>query len=434
MPSEIDQHDELLTAYLDGELGAEDTRRVEERISQDPAFRERMQELERSWNLLDQLGASTVDDSFTRSTLAMVAVVAQDEVAQVRRDAPRRRRARWLAAALGVAAAALVGYAGVRWWAPDPNAALLADLPLLERFDQYNKLLDVHDVDVAGSVQFLRDLAARKLFAAAPPGASDGPPAGDSPQARQARLAALPAAEREKIRRAQTSFQELPPTQRQMVRDLHAELSRPDNRELSVQLAHYDAWYQSLQFFEQERINAKRKWTERLEEIVRIDKDRWPLALEDMLKVREWFAQYVKDHRPWLVEAWKKDQVDWPEEIKSEERLDWSERRPRYAMQRARHFLVKNPGRRLPDLRKSYELLVPKLSQQAQNAYRRADSPGREKILEFAIQSVFWAGMGPPGPRGPRPPGGERPHRGSDDRRGRDDRRGPPPGKPRPSG
>ena len=146
---------EELVAYLDGELGAEQIRKIEQRLADDPEARRALQGLERSWHLLDELGAPAVDEDFTRTTLEMVALAAGKDASRIRAEAPRRRR-RWrIAAAGGLLAAALAGLAAAGLLAPDPNRQLLQDLPVLENLDQYRQI---------DGVEFLRMLNREKLF------------------------------------------------------------------------------------------------------------------------------------------------------------------------------------------------------------------------------------------------------------------------------
>ena len=63
---------EELTAYLDGELDQESIERVESRLGSDPEYRNEMQGLQRTWDLLDQLPATDLGSSFTQTTMKLV--------------------------------------------------------------------------------------------------------------------------------------------------------------------------------------------------------------------------------------------------------------------------------------------------------------------------------------------------------------------------
>jgi anti-sigma factor RsiW len=147
---------EELTAYLDGELDPENRNRVEERLSTDIVYRNELHRLERAWRLLDVLPPATVEDNFSRSTLAMVTTAASMEVEKAKAAAPKKRRRLQAVGALGIVACGLAGVSLGHWMWPDPNLALLRDLPLLEHFDAYRH---------ADSVEFLRSLDREGVFA-----------------------------------------------------------------------------------------------------------------------------------------------------------------------------------------------------------------------------------------------------------------------------
>jgi anti-sigma factor RsiW len=157
MPTDETQEDfpADLVAYLDGELDAARTRAVEERLSSDAAYRRQLRELQQAWDLLDQLPKADVDETFTQTTLAMVAVSVSGEVeqAQVRRGRTRRWL-RWTGSVAAVAAFA-AGYVAVSIVVSRENRRLLRDLPVIERLDEYR---------YADSVEFLRQLEREGLF------------------------------------------------------------------------------------------------------------------------------------------------------------------------------------------------------------------------------------------------------------------------------
>ena len=98
--SETPDTDELV-AYLDGELSADECRRVERRLASDAEYRRRLTELEQAWTALEALPSTVVDEDFARTTIEMVAVAARARSAGRVGDAVDlgRRRTYWLAAA-----------------------------------------------------------------------------------------------------------------------------------------------------------------------------------------------------------------------------------------------------------------------------------------------------------------------------------------------
>jgi anti-sigma factor RsiW len=143
---------EQLVSYLDGELEAGEARRIEEALAGDPHVRQELQQLERSWHLLDELPRTQVDESFTRTTVEMIAVQAEQELAVVQAELPRRQRRAWLLAAGLVLVAAAAGFVTIGVFSHRSDEQLLTDLPVVEHLDQYRE---------AGDIDFLRTLKAR---------------------------------------------------------------------------------------------------------------------------------------------------------------------------------------------------------------------------------------------------------------------------------
>ena len=147
--------EEQLVAYLDGELDAEASRRVEELLAADPKVRQALQGLDRTWELLGELEAPQVAERFAQSTLEMVAVAAVEDTERSRTEASRRRRWRWVMLSGSLLAAGAAGLLGI-WLRPDPNRQLIDDLPVLESLDEYRQIDDI---------EFLRSLHKEGLFA-----------------------------------------------------------------------------------------------------------------------------------------------------------------------------------------------------------------------------------------------------------------------------
>jgi len=145
--------DELLVAYLDGELDASSARRLEARLAAEPDLRHRLRQLDRPWRMLDELSAEPVDKRFTHATLEMIATTAAGD-AENPPVATWRMRRRWFAAG-GLLGAAVAGFLMVALLRPDPNRQIAEDLPVLENFDAYRQV---------ESIEFLRALRDERLF------------------------------------------------------------------------------------------------------------------------------------------------------------------------------------------------------------------------------------------------------------------------------
>jgi hypothetical protein len=229
--------DEELVAYLDGELDAESARRIEALLASDPTVRNRLQALERTWELLDELDAAPLGEPFTQTTLEMVAIAAQQDAEQSRADAPRRRRRLLLVVALSVMAAAAVGFSAVAMYNPDRQ--LLQDLPMLDRLDEYRQV---------DSIEFLHRLRDAGLFTQGAVELPKGLVTDDESLAdRRQRVEKMGLDEKEQLVKAEDRFAGLPPVDQQRLRRLHDDLQNdPDAVQLGAIMHRYYEWLKPL--------------------------------------------------------------------------------------------------------------------------------------------------------------------------------------------
>ena len=146
---------EQLVAYLDGELEPEAAREVERRLAADAGYRQRLNRLQQSWDLLEHLPQAHVDQGFTQSTVAMVVVKATDDVEQLSSARSRLRRYAWAGGLVAATLAFLIGYAGTFRLNDRNNRRLLRDLPVIRNMDAYRYV---------ETVDFLRMLDREGLF------------------------------------------------------------------------------------------------------------------------------------------------------------------------------------------------------------------------------------------------------------------------------
>ena len=147
---------EDLVAYLDGELPDEQVQQIDHIIARSEVARHEVEALARTWELLDVLPAGRASEDFTTKTMTNLKVMEQ----------PFTLADQWWyvhLARLGAAGGWLIAMAVCGWlgfqltrsWIPNPNDALLEDLPVIENLDQYRD---------AGDVEFLRQLKQAGLF------------------------------------------------------------------------------------------------------------------------------------------------------------------------------------------------------------------------------------------------------------------------------
>ena len=243
---------EQLTAYLDGELTGQPLADVEQRLLDDADFRNQMQALQTSWDLLDALPKTDDYDAPIHTTLEMVAQAADNDN-QARRGLPT-----WLAIIFGLiaipAAACWAGYTATHRQNNEPLEQLFVNLPLIENFDRYTYV----DLDI----EFLEKLESEELFT--PEVVSLFPPQDASPQTeldedinlqplpetlelRSDRLKSMLPRQLESIQRNRTAFDSLPQARKEALAKFHRELIKhPRRQQLNTTLLSYYDWLKSL--------------------------------------------------------------------------------------------------------------------------------------------------------------------------------------------
>lgn len=143
-----------LTAYLDGELGDEDHHDVEQKLLSDQQYRKAMQDMQKTWDLLDHLPTSRVSNSFTQSTLEMV-------ISETEQELSKRTFSPWtwpirFGSLLAVTLVGLGASFGVTNWIKDrPNQSLRANVHVIENLTH---------LEYADSIEFLELLAEKEFF------------------------------------------------------------------------------------------------------------------------------------------------------------------------------------------------------------------------------------------------------------------------------
>ena len=293
---------EELVAYLDGELNVEQSRQVEQRAAVEVGARRMLTDFERTWRLLDELEPPSASEDFTRTTLEMVALAAADDVAKAKADAPRRRRRTLLWTLAGLASAAALGFLLVWRFAPDPDAQLLKDLPLLENYDRYREI---------GSFEFLRDLYKEKLFAKETSGGTAATvAASEKPLAeRRQEVQAMNADQQEILFRSEQAFHDPNKTDEQeRIRELHKAIhGDPDHDKLLATMNRYCKWFEDQPPWWRWDLQQK-STNDRVAEVKRQrekEKSGGNLDPKNRRAVARWMDSYVTDHErePRFVDA-----------------------------------------------------------------------------------------------------------------------------------
>jgi len=288
--------DEQIVAYLDGELAPEDRRRMEERLAGDPAARRRLQEMERTWDLLDDLDAAPAGDRFAQTTLEMVATAAGEDLQRSRPQAPRRRRLLALGAAIFASAAA--GFLAVWLLAPDANARIIGNLPLLENLDAYRQI---------GDMAMLRLLAERGLFVPEQE-LSVAAVSEETPERRRQRILAMSPEQKEQLARAQERFDALDVDQQTRIRRLHDDLqSSEQGPRLRQVMQAYFEWLKTQNSYTRAELSelAPIERVAAVEKLLETDRSRFGvgrrLSPRDAEAIWKWMDQCATRHEAQLL-------------------------------------------------------------------------------------------------------------------------------------
>ncbi len=319
MSSITDPHPELpaeeeLVAYLDGELPPEDCRRVETRLAADAAYRRQLHELDQTWESLDALTAARAGDDFARTTMEMVAVAAEGELAQhTSHVSAAGRRRWWLVSAAGVAAA-LVGFAATRALQSRGDAAVLADLPVIWQVDLLTQV---------ESVEFLRRLPDEVPLDR---WATDDAAAGDEllnlqwinapeHEDRQEWVEALSDDKKVELAAQAKRFGSLPGAQRDRLRRLQREIQSADDWEsLQLNLLTYGQWLSQLTVGEREELReglagrAADEQLDRVRRFVRRENQRSSrrLSADDAERLRRAVFELVEERRAQILQEMRR--------------------------------------------------------------------------------------------------------------------------------
>ncbi|MGW8256230.1 MAG: anti-sigma factor family protein, partial [Thermoguttaceae bacterium] len=292
--------EEQLVAYLDGELDAESSRRIEELIASDAEIRGKLQRLQQTWEMLDELEFARVGEQFTHSTLEMVALAAEDDARAIMAEAPRRRRRGWLLGAIVLVAAGLAGFLAVSLTRVDPNRQLAADLPLLINFDRYLQI---------GNIDFLRLLHHAGLFLK-PTGSAahltvDAPTPYDAAQY----IHGLSSAEKAELQRKQNGFLALSAAEQNRLRQLHKQIQADSHStDLYETMRAYYEWLKSLPAYTRIELQElsdtariewikKRLHQEKLENAARLP------SAKDAQVILSWLEEYASKRKQEFIDS-----------------------------------------------------------------------------------------------------------------------------------
>jgi anti-sigma factor RsiW len=152
---QVDQESQQIVAYLDGELDSATNAEIEKRLADDAEFALRLQQLQRAWELLDELPRAKSNIDFTRSTVELIAVSAEDDL-QATKNRQTQKKIQSLLIRSGLVSLAIVmGWFIGDWYFGRAQRQLLQDFPVIHQLDEYRLTEDM---------EFLKQLQDAGLF------------------------------------------------------------------------------------------------------------------------------------------------------------------------------------------------------------------------------------------------------------------------------
>ena len=238
---------ELITSYLDGELSDEQRIAVEHRLTQDVDFRTELQQLQKTWDLLDEIPRYEPKTSFTQSTLELV-------VKDATREASRQqsKSSAWplrIAALLVVPLVAfLLASFLTDFFQNADHRQLVNDLPLIENLyyyetaENFNLLISLQRSEQFSDSDPWQELADEQTQIESELGLLNS-----NFKQREAILASYDPDQLVQLKRKKTKFENLSEEELGEIRAFHQRLKHhADREELQRILVRYYNWLKSL--------------------------------------------------------------------------------------------------------------------------------------------------------------------------------------------
>lgn len=149
---------ENLTAYLDGELDEEATRRIESVLAGSTVARNDVELLARTYELLEELPRPTAPADFAEKTVATARLEGIRPPLSQRTWYRQARRGLILAGwTAGMIVSATFAFAVTNRWITQPDGAMIEEFPVLRDLHMYNEVDRIEFLDRLSGDQELLD-------------------------------------------------------------------------------------------------------------------------------------------------------------------------------------------------------------------------------------------------------------------------------------
>ncbi len=272
----VDERDEQLVAYLDGELPSNELRALEQRLGSDAALRARLRELQNGWELLDQLPLASSSNTLLETTIRMAAIDGSMGVRGSAAKVTRRKLPPFAWLAMATAGCFFIGFAVMRVRERLNFQSQLRDLPIAMHLDAYLHASDLDLMETLSQMpawQGANEMADQlgKWDVNLAHRIDDV----ESHQ-RSEMLQKFPVNDQKLVASAWERFENISPQQRQAARDVAAQVaSRPDATALLKTMDRFAVWRESWRAEDRDRFNTGKDREEFLRNALSQTKQRW---------------------------------------------------------------------------------------------------------------------------------------------------------------
>jgi hypothetical protein len=289
---QVDADQELLVAFLDGELSESESSELKDRLGKEPQLREQLEELRTTWNMLDDLPQTPVNLNLTQTTMELVAL-------DQRRELENKKARIW---SLGLGALAIALGAGLLlgvWSVMQSNQKLIGDLPILADFQTLREL---------DSLEMLDELPKLKHWEVfLKPGDNAQTPVPIAEEERRKWLASCTEEELRNLAEVKKNFDRLPSDQQAALRRTEAAIVKSAQPvEFKNMVRAYANLLRSLTTNERARLLDK-KPPERVSELQSIIQRRrvslmaQNMNASDREAIRSWSREMIWQRPEWLI-------------------------------------------------------------------------------------------------------------------------------------
>jgi hypothetical protein len=250
----VDEIDEQLVAYLDGELHADEVRLLEQKLGADDSLRARLRELQNGWDMLDELPLASSSTELLETTIRMAAIEGS-AAAPGKVLKQRLSRVAWIAIATACCFVLGIGLMKVRDYLRYQKQ--LRDLPIALHLDA---LLHASDLELMRKLDEMPQWQAAVAMADQL-GKWDVSLASQidtaSVKDRARLLPTLPIEDQKTVAAAWERFENISPLQRQTAQEMADKVEQqPDAEDLLKTMDRFAAWRASWRASDRDRLGT----------------------------------------------------------------------------------------------------------------------------------------------------------------------------------